>query len=328
MSCWIGIRGERNCCCETPSIPCRNTSLCPGSCAWRPHQGTSHLALTEPNATAFATEQQRQREQVGRNRFSELQYAAHVRDLRRKTPNDDFHIVLQRPFVVVGDEPLAVVKRRAEQTVRWAVDHLKREYFSNDPEVILDIWLFRDKTSYEANTASLFGAKPTTPFGYYSRANRALVMNIATGGGTLVHEIVHPFIEANFPSCPSWFNEGLASLYEQSAERDGRIVGLTNWRLKGLQKAIQDGSVSSFEALCATSRAEFYGNRGTNYAQARYLCYYLQEDGRLRDFYHQFVRDADQDPTGLTTLKSTLRPQDLATFQREWEAFVSRLTFP
>ena len=46
-------------------------------------------------------------------------------------------------------------------------------------------------------------------------------MNIATGGGTLVHEIVHPFVEANFPGCPTWFNEGLGSLYEQSAERKG-----------------------------------------------------------------------------------------------------------
>ena len=34
-------------------------------------------------------------------------------------------------------------------------------------------------------------------------------MNISTGGGTLVHEIVHPFIEANFPACPPWLNEGL-----------------------------------------------------------------------------------------------------------------------
>ena len=42
-------------------------------------------------------------------------------------------------------------------------------------------------------------------------------MNIATGGGTLVHEIVHPFMAANFEQCPSWFNEGLGSLYEQSA---------------------------------------------------------------------------------------------------------------
>jgi len=28
----------------------------------------------------------------------------------------------------------------------------------------------------------------------------------------LVHEIVHPFMRANFPECPAWFNEGLASL--------------------------------------------------------------------------------------------------------------------
>jgi len=37
------------------------------------------------------------------------------------------------------------------------------------------------------------------------------------------------------------FNEGLASLYEQSAERDGRIIGQTNWRLRGLQSAIRKG---------------------------------------------------------------------------------------
>jgi hypothetical protein len=59
-------------------------------------------------------------------------------------------------------------------------------------------------------------------------------MNIQTGGGTLVHEIVLPFMEANFPQCPPWFNEGLGSLYEASSERDGEIIGLLNWRLKGL----------------------------------------------------------------------------------------------
>ena len=42
----------------------------------------------------------------------------------------------------------------------------------------------------------------TTPYGYYSAAHRALIMNIATGGGTLVHEIVHPFVRANFPQMP------------------------------------------------------------------------------------------------------------------------------
>ena len=40
-----------------------------------------------------------------------------------------------------------------------------------------------------------------------------VVLGTSTGGGTLVHEIVHPFMRANFPNCPSWFDEGLASLY-------------------------------------------------------------------------------------------------------------------
>ena len=39
-------------------------------------------------------------------------------------------------------------------------------------------------------------------------------MNSATALGTLSHELVHPYMETNFPNVPSWFNEGLASLYE------------------------------------------------------------------------------------------------------------------
>src|SRR5664279_1403049 len=99
-------------------------------------------------------------------------------------------------------------------------------------------------------------------------------MNFATGGGTLVHEIVHPFVEADFPDAPSWLNEGLGSLFEQSAERNGHIIGLTNWRLAGLQKAIRKKGLTTFEALAKTSSSEFYrDHEGTNYAEARYLLY-------------------------------------------------------
>ena len=106
---------------------------------------------------------------------------------------------MQKPFVVIGDEPQEAVQQRAEGTVKWAVDRLKQDFFPNDPSEILDIWLFKDAASYEKNTRLLFGDQPTTPYGYYSSRHKALIMNISTGGGTLVHEIVHPFMEANFP---------------------------------------------------------------------------------------------------------------------------------
>src|SRR6185369_3440763 len=122
-------------------------------------------------------------------------------------------------------------------------------------------------------------------------------MNIATGTGTLVHEIVHPYVRANFPRCPAWFNEGLGSLYEQCGERDGHIVGYPNWRLPGLQRAIQASSVPSFAELTATTDAQFYGeDKGTNYAEARYLCYYLQEQGLLHKFYRAFAANQERDP--------------------------------
>jgi hypothetical protein len=257
-------------------------------------------------------------------------YAQHIRTLKEKLPADHgFTIAVQWPFVVIGDEPPAVVRRRATDTVKFAVDRLKRDYFEQDPADIIDIWLFRDKESYERNTKTLFNTEPTTPFGFFSAENNALLMNIATGSGTLVHEIVHPFVRANFPQCPAWFNEGLGSLYEQCEDRDGQIHGLTNWRLRGLQEAIAAKEVPTFEALTSLSEEGFYGkDSGRNYAQARYLCYYLQEKGLLIKFYHAFVAAREHDPTGYKTLQATLGEKDMAAFQKKWERFVLKLTFP
>jgi len=190
--------------------------------------------------------------------FTDADYAQHIMKLKPLLPDRSFTVVIRKPFVVIGDEAASMVQRRADSTVKWAADTLKKDYFKKDPTHILDIWLFKNKESYEKHVKQIFGDTPHTPFGYYSHRHHALIMNIATGGGTLVHEIVHPFVAANFPACPAWFNEGLGSLYEQCRDKDGRIHGLTNWRLAGLQRAIGLGRVPSFEQLTATSEYEFY----------------------------------------------------------------------
>jgi len=257
-------------------------------------------------------------------------FAEHVQALRQRGwLAADFSVAVAPPFVVIGDAAPGAVKHWADHTVAWAVGHLKQQYFAKDPSEVLDVWLFKDADSYEHHATRLFGAQPTTPFGYYSRDDRALVMNIGTGGGTLVHEIVHPYIEANFPNCPAWFNEGLGSLYEQSAERDGQIVGLTNWRLEGLQQAILARRLPSFQALTHTSTHEFYElDPGTNYAQARYLLYYLQERGLLTRYYRDFVTHVAEDASGYRALERVLEERDMVAFQRRWERFVLGLAFP
>ncbi len=265
--------------------------------------------------------------------FSRGAYRERLKQLRAlassKAPGTKFHFVVQKPFIVIGDESGPTVEQRAVRTVKWAVDRLKNAYFARDPQHILSVWLFKDERSYRKHTAMLFDDRPDTPYGYYSSGHKALIMNIRTGGGTLVHEIVHPFIESNFAECPSWFNEGLGSLYEQSSSRGGQIIGLTNWRLAGLQSAIRKGTLPSFKTLMSTTTSQFYNkDPGTNYAHARYLLYYLQEQKLLRSYYRQFVANVKTDPTGYATLQKVLSRTDIPAFKRKWEQYVLKLRYP
>jgi hypothetical protein len=238
-----------------------------------------------------------------------------------------FSIAIAEPFIVVGDSR-ADVQSYAGGLIRWAVSELKDAYFPKDPGAIITIWLFKDRRSYWINSTRLTGEEPRTPFGYYSATHRALIMDIHTGGGTLVHEIVHPFVEANFPAAPSWLNEGLGSLYEGVGRRNHRIWGYLNWRLPGLQRAIRKGGILRIEELMAQSPRQFYlRDPGTSYAQSRYLLYYLQGRNLLRGYYQRFVKDHRSDPTGYRTLREILGKDgdDMDAFQRRWERYLLAL---
>ena len=84
--------------------------------------------------------------------------------------------------------------------------------------------------------------------------------------------------------------------------------------------------MAAFKVLMSTSRNEFYGDRtGNNYAQARYLCYYLQQKKLLTKLYKEFWTNQKTDPTGYASLQKVLGRGDMDVFQREWERFVLEL---
>ncbi|HSE33847.1 MAG TPA: hypothetical protein VLA93_19910 [Pyrinomonadaceae bacterium] len=295
------------------------------ACNWR-SSGNTNVTLAARSRTEDPS-QRRSGQPSPPRQLTDADYTRHANDLhtriRQKLRSNEFSIVIQKPFVVVGDEGPALVQQRANDTVKWAVDLLKQDFFTKDPNEILEIWLFRDDASYRNNARLMFGDTPSTPYGYYSRAHKALIMNIGTGGGTLVHEIVHPFVESNFPACPSWLNEGLGSLYEQCGQENGHIHGYTNWRLPGLQRAIRENRVPKFKTLLETTSQEFYDDTtGLHYAQSRYLCYYLQQNGLLVKFYQHFLKNQADDPSGFKSLQTVLGETDIEAFQTRWEKYV------
>jgi hypothetical protein len=122
---------------------------------------SAEVTLSSPTVSALASLS---------NHSSDADFVRHVEQLKKKLPSNEFSIIVERPFVIIGDEPPQAVKEHAENTIKWAVEKLKQDFFAKDPNEILDIWLFRDAASYEKNTLLLFGEKPGTPYGYYSSA--------------------------------------------------------------------------------------------------------------------------------------------------------------
>ena len=260
--------------------------------------------------------------------FSAAEYDAHVQT-RQNEFGPSFTILAVPPFVVIGDGPRAWVKQDADEVVRVAARMLEARFFRRYPAKIIDIWMLQTDTSYDAYAGSLVGA-PSTPYGYYSSCKRSIYTNMSLGNGTLIHEMVHAFMEANFPASPVWFNEGLGSLYEHTDLDSGDLRGRLNWRLPGLKSAIAERKTIPLETLLDLGPIGFYNERsqGLNYAMARYLLFYLQEKGLLEVYYHQFVANQDADPTGLLTLAKVLGENDVPAFQAKWEKYVSALPDP
>ena len=231
------------------------------------------------------------------------------------------------PFVIAGNGTAEEVRQYRDRTILAAAKCLQKQFFKKQPTEPVLILLFEREGGYKRLAKKWFDDDDVPYYGFF-RHNNVMLMNVGTGTGTLVHELTHALIKPDFPDVPSWFNEGLASLYEQcSLAIDDTIWGHENWRLPALQKAIAAKTLRPLEQLIRDD--EFYKaeNVGLNYAQARYLMYYLQEKKLLRAYYEGFRDNAKDDPTGIDTLKKLVGPASLAEFEMQWREWVMTLKF-
>jgi hypothetical protein len=244
-------------------------------------------------------------------------------------------VVVRPPFVVAGDLEDVELDRWREETIGPAARAMARRYFEAKPHQPITVLLFRDEQSYNRYADQLFGDEQISVYGYYKPNLRTLVMNISTGGGTLVHELTHALIDFDFPEAPDWFNEGLASLHEQCRIRpdESSIDGLENWRLRGLQETIRRGKLRSLEAMIHDR--DFRGAEvGLNYAQARYFCLFMQREDNprgadvLAEFYRRLRDGRENDPRGAEAVRKTFPKQSWPELDAAFQRFVLSLPAP
>ncbi len=245
-----------------------------------------------------------------------------------KLLTEDLRIVVHSPFILAGNYSREKLTAYYTDLIQPSAAALGRMYFTNRPDTPIVVWLFSDEKSYSLHSERIYGDKNVSVYGYYKPDKRALVMNLATGGGTLIHELTHALAVYDFPGQPDWFNEGLASLYEQSSFQ-GRgeqmqLIGMANWRLPKLQEAITAKQLPPLTTMI--KEKDFRGtNVGRNYAQARYLCMYLQEQGKLGEFYRRFRDNRLNDLHGNLSLEKTIGVAAMATLDADYQKWVMTL---
>jgi hypothetical protein len=210
----------------------------------------------------------------------------------------------------------------AIDTLRPTVRALQIQYFDRDPETPIAIVVLASDESYRATLQNFGHARQAEYSGLYAREERMIVLNLSTGVGTLAHELTHALAHADFPQLPEWFDEGLASLHEESefSSDQQTLLGRDNWRRRFLQEAEERDCWKSLPQLFERPFAR-RNVAALDYALARYLCLYLQERGLLTVFYRKVRSGVAQDPTGIIALQRLFPEQSLAEIEadfREW----------
>lgn len=210
--------------------------------------------------------------------------------------------VIEGVFLIVAPGPKGAL-RGARDVTRRALAAYFNDRFTTRPTRAITVLLFPNAAPYEAYCKARWERACISIYGFYLASERAIVMNVGPGIGTLTHELVHPLVEADFPGAPEWLNEGIASLYERfHLPKAGEIRGSKNWRHPRLLSALgspKERDLATLPKLFSLTDAEFRGEReDLNYALARYFCQWLDQQNLLWPFYQRYRDTVADDPSG------------------------------
>jgi hypothetical protein len=241
----------------------------------------------------------------------------------RKVLPSEWTFAVYPPYVLGGDltgEQLETIYR---DTVAPTARALGICYFDRVPAEPITILMLSSPESYARCTSALGDGDREEYAGIYVRAERRLVLNIKTGEGTLAHELTHALAHVDFPELPEWIDEGLASLHEECAfSEDGlRLIASPNWRGKLLQQALAADQLPPLAELL-TKRFGRTALAPLDYAQARYLCLFLQERQLLGPFYRKCRANIAIDPTGGWSLVAILAHDRIEEVDADFRAWL------
>jgi hypothetical protein len=201
--------------------------------------------------------------------------------------------------------------------------------FGREPDHAVSVYVFSTDDAYHASCKGHRVTQCDKEPGSYQSGSREAFVDVHDSLSNVVRVIVHPLVQADFPSAPTWIGDGLGALFETPRfSPAGEIHGDTNFRLPVLKEAMAsptDGDGVRLDTLFTMSDEAFKMSRPElHVAMARYFCQWLDERGLLWRFYQQWRDAMSQDPRGQKTFL-VVSGQDPASATPAWRAWVQSL---
>ena len=231
-------------------------------------------------------------------------------------------VLIRPPYVIAGDMPEDALDRLYQNVVLPTERALNVGFFDARPTEPITIVAFAKEIGFREYARRVDHRPTQSYYGYYLRDHRRLVVNVSTGAGTLAHELTHALAHFDFPNMPEWFDEGLASVFEQSEFTDSnhRLTGTDNWRVHHVLRAMHENHLRPTGDLIQ-GKSVRANNEAIDYAHARYVCLFLQDQQLLEPFYRKLRSRAETDRTGWQTLREIVvceKAQDLDADFHRW----------
>lgn len=137
-------------------------------------------------------------------------------------------------FLVITSLSNKIDPRVVANAMEKALAYFTRTYQLQPQGSYTTIYLVPGSTNVRSYIQKLYGSRISfSPLGFSNFYDNSMVgwLYNAEMVGTLKHELVHLLLRTKFNFLPDWFEEGLATLYEESSfDNTQQLEGKKNWR--------------------------------------------------------------------------------------------------
>lgn len=212
-----------------------------------------------------------------------------------------------------NSEKLASMANHLEPAYSFFIEN----YGFSEPDHFITIYLVSHDHIRDVADEKYGIALPVGAIGYSNHEDWSmlgLIRKSSIATGTLKHELFHLLVQENFGDIPVWFEEGLASLYEESKFENGKLMGVPGWRGNILRQYFSKRPTIEelvkmkpyqFNNVVVEGEPEFGTDeewidpadqkQAVNHAMARYLMIYLQNNYDLQSLYKAFKNTKSSD---------------------------------